>query len=114
MEELPLDSYPLTDTEKVVLEQIRMRNCKAAADVSKAISDPIRIKIVEALRQRELCVCVLVELTGLPNSTLSYHLKQLKDNGLITSNKDGSYLIYSLTPKGKVICSFIKILEDSY
>jgi len=114
MEELPVNPYPLTAMEKEALEKIRIQDCKVAADTSKAIADPIRIKILKALRQRELCVCVLVELTGLQYSTLSYHLKQLKDTGLVASDKDGSYLIYSLTPKGKVIHSFLQVLDDSY
>ena len=114
MEELPVNPYPLTKAEKDTLEKIKAKNCKVAADVSKAIADPVRIKIIEALRQRELCVCVLVDLTGLQYSTLSYHLKQLKDTGLVASDKDGSYQIYSLTPKGKVIHSFIQLLDDSY
>lgn len=114
MEELPVNPYPLTKEEKEALAKIKAKDCRVAADVSKAIADPVRIKIIEALRQRELCVCVLVDLTGLQYSTLSYHLKQLKDTGLISSDKDGSYLLYSLTPKGKVIHSFIQLLSDSF
>ncbi|WP_424358903.1 ArsR/SmtB family transcription factor [Methanocella sp. MCL-LM] len=114
MEELPVNPYPLSKVEKEALEKIKVKNCKVAAEVCKAIADPVRIKILEALRQRELCVCVLVDLTGLQYSTLSYHLKQLKDTGLISSDKDGSYLIYSLTPKGKVINSLLPVLDDRF
>lgn len=55
----------------------------------------------------ELCVCVLVDLTGMKYSALSYHLKQLKDVGLIDSEKGGTYLLYRLTSRGK---SFQKLI----
>ena len=55
----------------------------------------------------DLCVCVFVELMNCEYSRLSYHLKLLKEAGLIDSNKDGKFLIYHLTELGakKVSCS---------
>jgi DNA-binding transcriptional ArsR family regulator len=107
MNELCVNPYPLTKEVSEALDLIRAKDSKAVANVFHAIADPKRVKIIEALGHRELCVCVLVELTGLRYSALSYHLKQLKDAGLITSKKDGTFLIYALTPKGR---SFQKLI----
>jgi ArsR family transcriptional regulator, lead/cadmium/zinc/bismuth-responsive transcriptional repressor len=107
MEELCTNQYPLPQEVRDALDQIRARDSKAVAGMFQAIADPTRVKIIEALGHRELCVCFLVELTGLTYSALSYHLKQLKDAGLVSSHKDGTYLIYSLTPKGR---SFQKLI----
>lgn len=74
----------------------------------QSLSDPARVRIVEALGVKELCVCVLVDVTGLQYSALSYHLKHLKDAGLVSFKKDGNFLIYSLTPKGEAVHDFIK------
>jgi ArsR family transcriptional regulator len=107
MEELCTDQYPLSQEIQDALYHIREKDSKAVAGVFQAIADPARVKIIEALGRQELCVCFLVELTGLQYSALSYHLKQLKDSGLISSHKDGTYLIYSLTRKGR---SFQKLI----
>jgi DNA-binding transcriptional ArsR family regulator len=107
MEELCANPYPLSKEVSEALDRIRTKDSKAVADVFQAIADPARVKIIEALGHRELCVCVLVDLTGLRYSALSYHLKQLKDAGLISSDKDGTFLIYSLTPAGR---SFQKLI----
>jgi ArsR family transcriptional regulator len=107
MEELCVNPYPLSKEVSEALDLIKVKDSKAVADMFHAIADPARVKIIEALGHRELCVCVLVELTGLRYSALSYHLKQLKDAGLISSDKDGTFLIYSLTPTGR---SFQKLI----
>jgi len=44
-----------------------------------------------------------VDVTGLQYSALSYHLKHLKDAGLISFKKEGNFWIYSLTPKGEAV-----------
>jgi DNA-binding transcriptional ArsR family regulator len=108
MEELCINPYPLSKEVREALDRIRAKDSKNVASVFQAIADPTRIKIIEALGCRELCVCVLVDLTGLQYSALSYHLKQLKDAGLIASKKDGTFLIYSLTSGGR---SFMKLIQ---
>ena len=47
-----------------------------------ALSDPIRIQVLELLRSQELCVCELCESLGVTQSKLSFHLKNLKEPGL--------------------------------
>ncbi|MHC1611408.1 MAG: ArsR/SmtB family transcription factor [Candidatus Methanospirareceae archaeon] len=69
----------------------------------KALSDPIRLRILKALRISDLCVCVLVELMDCEYSKLSYHLGVLKKARLIDCTKDGNFLIYNLTEFGREI-----------
>jgi ArsR family transcriptional regulator len=61
-----------------------------------ALSDPLRISVLELLRQRELCVCDLCEALGVSQSKLSFHLKTLKEAGLVNSRQEGRWIYYSL------------------
>lgn len=65
------------------------------AEVFKALSHPARIAIMEALLRRGSCVCGdLVEDLPLAQSTVSQHLKVLKDAGIIVGETDGTYTCY--------------------
>ena len=107
LEMLPETPYPITCEMKDSLEAIKNNDHSRASDLFKALADPARVKIIESLGEGSLCVCVLVEVTCLQYSALSYHLKTLKDAGLIRSKKEGNFLVYSLTKKGKTVQEFI-------
>ena len=62
----------------------------------QALSDPLRMKIVESLQQQELCVCDLCELLEVSQSKLSFHLKTLKQAGLIIPRQSGRWIYYRL------------------
>src|SRR5699024_10493440 len=63
----------------------------------KALADQLRLKIMYELNQRgQVCVCDLVEIVGLPQSKLSYHLKILLDVNLIERDKIGTWNYYRL------------------
>lgn len=61
-----------------------------------ALSDPLRIQILELLREQELCVCDLCDRLGVPQSKLSFHLKTLKEAALVRSRQEGRWIYYSL------------------
>jgi ArsR family transcriptional regulator, arsenate/arsenite/antimonite-responsive transcriptional repressor len=61
-----------------------------------ALSDPLRIQILELLRQQELCVCDLCDRLEVSQSKLSFHLKTLKEAGLVRSRQEGRWIYYSL------------------
>jgi len=65
---------------------------EAFVDVAKALSDPSRVRILCALRDRELCVCQVVELLGLATSTVSKHMAILRQARLLASRKDGRWV----------------------
>ncbi len=61
-----------------------------------ALSDPLRLRVVELLRSQELCVCELRSQLDVNPSTLSFHLKQLKEANLLRSRQEGRWIYYSL------------------
>jgi ArsR family transcriptional regulator len=63
----------------------------------KALSDENRLRILLMLRQRPLCVCEMHEALNIALSTLSAHLRLMKNTGLIVDEKDGRWVIYSLS-----------------
>ncbi len=63
-----------------------------------ALSDPTRMEIVERLRGGERCVCELVDVLDAAQSRLSFHLRVLKDAGLVQDRRDGRWVYYTLDP----------------
>lgn len=62
-----------------------------------ALSEPLRLQILELLRTQELCVCDLAEkLGGVAQSKLSFHLKTLKEAGLVRARSEKRWSYYSL------------------
>ena len=68
-------------------------------NITKALADPNRVRMVLALRGRELCACQLTELFGLAPSTMSKHLSILYQARLVNVRKDGRWVYYSLPGK---------------
>lgn len=64
--------------------------------VVKALADENRVRALLALRQRELCVCQIVELLELAPSTVSKHMSILKQARLVDSRKNGRWIYYRL------------------
>jgi ArsR family transcriptional regulator len=67
-----------------------------AAELFHALSDETRLEIVQRLRSGERCVCDLTDLLEAAQSRLSFHLKVLKDAGLVADRRDGRWVHYSL------------------
>jgi len=64
----------------------------------KALADPVRLAVVQALAGGERCVCELTAELGLAQSRLSFHLRVLRDAGLIASRDQGRWVYYRLSP----------------
>jgi ArsR family transcriptional regulator len=69
---------------------------KERARIVKAIAHPVRIMILEELEKGEKCVCQLAPLFDLDISTLSRHLAQLKNAGIVSERKEGTKVIHKL------------------
>ena len=69
--------------------------------VAKALSDPSRVRILRALRSRELCVCELCDALGMTQSTLSTHLQVIRASGLVCVRKEGKWMYYAIASTGK-------------
>jgi len=63
-----------------------------------ALSDPTRLALVMRLRHGERCVCDLMDVLDAAQSRLSFHLRVLKDAGLVTDRRDGRWVYYTLAP----------------
>jgi ArsR family transcriptional regulator len=66
------------------------------ARVFHALSDPTRLAVLELLRGGERCVCDLTAVMETGQSRLSFHLKTLRDAGLVADRKAGRWVYYSL------------------
>lgn len=67
-----------------------------AARAFHALSDRTRLELVQCLMGGERCVCELQEGLGAAQSRLSFHLKTLKEAGLVTGRREGRWVYYSL------------------
>src|SRR5512141_2500730 len=68
----------------------------ATAALFHALSDPIRIEVLGLLASGEQCVCDLTEALDVAQSRLSWHLKTLKDAGLVSDRREGRWSYYTL------------------
>jgi ArsR family transcriptional regulator len=64
----------------------------------KALSDSNRLRILKMLQTRPLCVCEITNVLELATSTVSQHLKILKEAGFIIEEKDGKWVNYLINP----------------
>ena len=76
--------------------------------VLKVLSCNTRLKILYAISEQRMCVCMLTELTKSSYSKCSYHISKLKEAGLIKAEKKGRYIIYATTPFGRSIVRHFK------
>ncbi|MGM9588810.1 MAG: metalloregulator ArsR/SmtB family transcription factor [Faecousia sp.] len=70
------------------------------AKIFKAFCDERRQRILELLQQGEQCACKLIEGTGMPQSTLSYHMKILCESGIVKGREVGKWTHYHIDPAG--------------
>ena len=73
------------------------------ARIFKALCDERRQRILELLHGGEKCACVLIEEMGMPQSSLSYHMKILCDSGIVVSREEGKWTHYRISRTGSEI-----------
>jgi len=75
-----------------------MKNSSFESTVAaaRALGHPARLRTVAMLRSGELCVCQITEVLKLAPSTVSAHLKELKQAGLVSERKDGRWVYFDL------------------
>jgi len=79
------------------------------ARIVKALAHPSRLFIVDELARGERCVCELTEMVGADVSTVSKHLSVLKNAGIVTNERRGTQIFYSL--KVPCILNFFGCVE---
>jgi ArsR family transcriptional regulator len=75
-----------------------------------ALADETRLQIIERLSEGEECVCDLSDSLQSAQSRLSFHLKTLKDAGLIADRREGRWMYYSLNPG--VLDEMIEVIQE--
>jgi DNA-binding transcriptional ArsR family regulator len=100
----------LTKTKGFTTEQI------ALASVTRALGHPARIAILQYLANQKACICGdIVDELPLSQSTVSQHLKELKNAGLIQGNVDGPSICYCINEKAwNQVRAMINELFEAY
>jgi ArsR family transcriptional regulator, arsenate/arsenite/antimonite-responsive transcriptional repressor len=86
--------------EPVAYPDLERRAAERMAEVAKALSEPVRLQLVDVLRKHagQVCVCELVPLFDLSQPTISHHLKKLRDAGLVGAERRGLWAYYYVNP----------------
>ncbi len=71
---------------------------EALVTLARAMSDPMRVRILALICGREVCVCELCEVLGARQSTLSTHLAAIRRAGIARARREGRWMHYSLAP----------------
>jgi len=74
------------------------RDLAASARMFQALSDETRLAVVQRLRDGERCVCELMDQVDAAQSRLSFHLKVLRDAGIVECRREGRWAYYWLKP----------------
>ncbi len=113
MTQIP-DEYDVEAAERATLEAMADDDLTPAVETFKALTDPLRLAVLRLLAERELCVCVLVDVLGVEYSNLSYHLKVLRTAGLVSHERDGNFAEYALTARGREMARLVaSVVADS-
>jgi DNA-binding transcriptional ArsR family regulator len=92
-----------------MMDRETQRLYKLKADVIAAAGHPIRLAVIDFLKDGEQCVCDIAEYVGAKRSNVSRHLGVLLKAGVISQRKDGLKMIYALrTP---CVLNFMKCVE---
>jgi ArsR family transcriptional regulator len=86
--------------EPVVYPDVERAQAERMAVLAKALGDPVRLQLVDVLRKHagKVCVCELVPLFEQSQSTVSHHLKVLRDAGIVGSERQGLWAYYYVVP----------------
>ncbi len=82
-----------------------------AAHVLKLLGDKTRLTIMSILKQRECCVCELLEVFDMSQPAISQHLRKLKDAGLVKEDRRGQWIYYSLNLENELYDFIQEILQ---
>lgn len=87
-------------SEPVAYPDVERRQAERLAKVAAALGDPVRLQLVDVLRKHagKVCVCELVPLFDISQSTVSHHLKVLRDAGIVGSERQGLWAYYYVLP----------------
>lgn len=82
-----------------------------AAHTFKLLGDKTRLTIMAILKQRECCVCELLEVFDMSQPSISQHLRKLKDAGFVKEDRRGQWIYYSLNRQSELYPFIQDILQ---
>lgn len=88
-----------------------MGSYKRLADIMKALAHPVRLEIMEALREEEACVCHLEALLGQRQAYISQQLARLRDAGLVVDRREGLNVFYRLADES--LAGLLDVARDT-
>jgi ArsR family transcriptional regulator, lead/cadmium/zinc/bismuth-responsive transcriptional repressor len=89
------------DAAEEIRAALDRRRAVSIAGAMKALADPTRLLIVQALAHRELCGCDLAWICGCSDKLVSHHLGRLRREGLVSSRREGKIVFAALTERGQ-------------
>ena len=101
-------SLPLLTTDEsdccapVTAGVMEVEDAQRLARMFKALGDPTRVRLLSIIAAQsggEACVCNLTEPVGLSQPTVSHHMRQLVDAGLVTRKQRGKWAYYTIVPE---------------
>ncbi|MFI5590283.1 metalloregulator ArsR/SmtB family transcription factor [Amycolatopsis sp. NPDC051758] len=101
----PLAREPLTEDQSVELSKL-----------FKALADPVRLRLLSLIASHaggEACVCDLTDAFELTGPTISHHLKVLRESGLITGERRGTWVYYRVHPEVLARLSAVLVPGDT-
>ena len=86
--------------EPLVYPDTAPERSERLASAARALSDPVRVQLVDVLRRHagKVCVCELIPLFDLAQPTVSHHLKVLREAGIVDSERSGLWSYYYVVP----------------
>lgn len=83
-----------------MLSKIEDAKLDKAVDTLRFLSDRNRLRILGMLMESETCVCEVIDELDLPQPLVSYHLRKLRDAGLVRARRRAQWIYYSIDPEG--------------
>lgn len=96
--------------ERCLMSALNKNRLQNSVEIFKALAHPSRLIILEALAKRKHCVNELTELVGADMSTVSRHLAQLRNAGLVRDKKQGLQVFYEL--RCRCVLTFLDCVES--
>jgi ArsR family transcriptional regulator, arsenate/arsenite/antimonite-responsive transcriptional repressor len=97
--DLPVIATTSARWSTLVAQPLRAQRCTELAQVFRALGDPVRLRLLSLIASHpggEACVCELVGAFDLTQPAISHHLKVLREVGLVTSERRGTWVYYSV------------------
>ena len=99
---MPVVDSPASCCSPMVAEALTPDGAADMARVFKVLGDPVRLRVlslIAARKGRQVCVCEITDAFDLTGPTISYHLRLLRESGLVDCQRRGTWVYYWIVPE---------------